>query len=111
MTHFSQQTNKLYENFIIEIVHKIKNEFLLSLRDGTGRHPGFRNQCTCACRFESDRRQIILFSFLLFNLKGKEENEGYISLFCSKAKRKTVKKNICYFFRILNIEKFFFFRK
>jgi len=52
-----------------------------------------------------------LFSFLLFNLKGKEENEGYISLFCSKAKRKTVKKNICYFFRILNIEKFFFFRK
>lgn len=40
-----------------------------SLRDGIGRHPGFRNQCRKACRFKSGRRQfeveitLILFLF------------------------------------------------
>ena len=37
----------------------IKKILFQSLRDGTGRHPGFRNQCTCACRFESDRRHFL----------------------------------------------------
>ena len=46
-----------------------KNFLPVSLRDGTGRHPGFRNQCTCACRFESDRRQIFFEMFTFFKKK------------------------------------------
>ena len=42
------------------------NNRIKSLRDGTGRHPGFRNQCTCACRFESDRRHEYFVCFFWF---------------------------------------------
>ena len=53
--HVDQWTNRRKKYFFFMEIHSI----VTGLRDGTGRHPGFRNQCTCACRFESDRRHLI----------------------------------------------------